>query len=182
MPKDKVANAISRATSSSDADNYQEVRYEGFAPGGAQVIVECLTDNNNRTFSEVRTIFNKSGARLGEQGAVSHSFNRIVTIYYPDSVDKEEAIWEAAIECGADDFQHDSEEKRYCIITSVEEMSSVKDELEKRYGNIESFTISWIPQNYISIEDQETREKWEKFLDTLEDHDDVQNVYRDVRE
>jgi YebC/PmpR family DNA-binding regulatory protein len=173
MPKDNIERAIKKSQEAGGED-YAEVRYEGFGPGGVGVIVEALTDNRNRTAGEVRSIFAKHGGNLGETGAVSFGFNRVGRIEYPLAAGSTDAMLEAAIEAGADDCETDSE--GHWLTSSVEAHHEVVAALEKNLGPAKSTSIGWRPQNTVEV-DEEKGEKLLKLIDALEDSDDVQNVY-----
>lgn len=173
MPKDNIQRAISKATGG-DADNYEEVRYEGYGPGGVAVIVEALTDNRNRSASNVRAAFTKAGGALGETGAVSFMWDRVGEIYYPASVGSADKVMEAAIEAGAEDIQ--SDEEGHTIYCSFEGVNDVSKALEAVLGEAESVKIIWKPQNNVPV-DEERAQSLMKLVAVLEDDDDVQNVY-----
>ncbi len=173
MPKDNIDRAIKKA-SGSDVENYDEVRYEGYAPGGVAVIVEALTDNRNRTAGEVRSFFTKSGGALAETGAVSFMFDHVGRIEYDAKVASEDAMMEAAIEAGADDVV--SGEEGHEVLTSLEGLRDVSKALEAKFGEPRRASLVWRPQNTIAVDD-EAGEKILKLVGALEDNDDVQNVY-----
>jgi len=172
MPKDNIDRAIKKA-SSTDTENYDEVRYEGYAPGGVAVIVEALTDNRNRTAGEVRSYFTKAGGSLAETGAVSFMFDRVGLIVFDRKVADEDAMLEAAIEAGADDVVSGPEEHE--VITSVAALSEAQKALEAKFGEPRKASIVWRPQNVIAVED-EAGEKILRLIGALEDNDDVQTV------
>ena len=173
MPKDNIERAIKKSADA-DGENYDEVRYEGFGPGGIGVIVETLTDNRNRTASDVRSTFSKSGGNMGETGSVSFMFDRVGSIEYgPDAADAE-TVFEAAIEAGAEDVV--SGEDGHEIICSMEDLHGVVDALAGVLGEPQAASIVWKPQNDVPV-DAEAAEKVLKFMDVLDDLDDVQNVY-----
>ena len=173
MPKDNIERAIKKSADA-DGENYDEVRYEGFGPGGIGVIVETLTDNRNRTASDVRSTFSKSGGNMGETGSVSFMFDRVGSIEYgPDAADAE-TVFEAAIEAGAEDVV--SGEDGHEIICSMEDLHGVVDVLAGVLGEPQAASIVWKPQNDVPV-DAEAAEKVLKFMDALDDLDDVQNVY-----
>ena len=173
MPKDNIERAIKKSADA-DGENYDEVRYEGFGPGGIGVIVETLTDNRNRTASDVRSTFSKSGGNMGETGSVSFMFDRVGSIEYgPDAADAE-TVFEAAIEAGAEDVV--SGEDGHEIICSMEDLHGVVDVLAGVLGEPQAASIVWKPQNDVPV-DAEAAEKVLKFMDSLDDLDDVQNVY-----
>jgi YebC/PmpR family DNA-binding regulatory protein len=173
MPKDNIERAIKKA-SGGDAETYDEVRYEGYAPGGVAVIIEALTDNRNRTAGEVRSYFTKAGGALAETGAVSFMFDRVGVIEYAKTIGSEDDVMEAAIEAGADDVA--SQEDIYEIITSLEGLRDVQKALETRFGEAKKASLVWRPQNTINVDD-EAGEKILKLIGSLEDNDDVQNVF-----
>jgi YebC/PmpR family DNA-binding regulatory protein len=173
MPKDNVDRAIKKAIGA-DAENYDEIRYEGYAPGGVAVIIEALTDNRNRTGGEVRSAFTKAGGSLAETGAVSFMFDRVGVIEFDPKVASEDAMMEAAIEAGADDVS--SGENGHEVVTSMDGLRDVAKALEAQFGEPRKAALVWRPQNGISVDD-EAGEKILKLLDTLEENDDVQNVY-----
>jgi YebC/PmpR family DNA-binding regulatory protein len=174
MPKDNIQRAISKA-SMGDAENYEEVRYEGYGPGGVAVIVEALTDNRNRSASNVRAAFTKAGGAMGETGSVSFMWDRVGEIVYPVSAGSADTVMEAAIEAGADDVQSDAEEG-HTIICAFENLGEVSKALEGALGEAESVKIIWKPQNNIPV-DEERAQSLMKLVATLEDDDDVQTVY-----
>ncbi|MGA7383279.1 MAG: YebC/PmpR family DNA-binding transcriptional regulator [Methylocella sp.] len=173
MPKDNIERAIKKA-SGADAETYDEVRYEGYAPGGVAVIVEALTGNRNRTAGEVRSYFTKSGGALAETGAVSFLFDHIGVVEFPAKAATEDAMMEAAIEAGADDVQ--SSEDGHEVITALENLREVAQELESKFGEPRKAGLTWKPQNTISVDD-EVGERILRLVGMLEDNDDVQNVY-----
>jgi len=173
MPKDNIDRAIKKAMGS-DGENYDEIRYEGYGPGGVAVIVEALTDNRNRTASNVRSYFSKNGGALGETGSVGFMFDRVGEITYPRSVGSDDKVMEAAIEAGADDVE--SDEEGHYIYTTFEAMAEVSAALEKVLGEAEAVKAIWKPQNETPI-DAEKGATLMKLIATLEEDDDVQNVY-----
>jgi len=173
MPKDNIDRAIKKATGS-DGENYEEIRYEGYGPGGVAIIVEALTDNRNRTASNVRSTFSKNGGALGETNSVGFMFDRVGEIYYPVSVGDADTIMEAAIEAGADDVE--SDEEGHTIYTSFEAMTEVAAALEKSLGEPESVKSIFRPQTNTAI-DAEKGATLMRLIGVLEDDDDVQNVY-----
>jgi YebC/PmpR family DNA-binding regulatory protein len=173
MPKDNIERAIKKA-SGGDSENYDEVRYEGYAPGGVAVIVEALTDNRNRTAGEVRSYFTKSGGALAETGAVSFMFDKVGEIEFDAKAASEDAMMEAAIEAGADDVVTTAD--GHLITTSMEAFAEVAKGLEAKFGEPRKSKLVWRPQNTISVDD-ETGEKIVRLVHSLEDNDDVQNVY-----
>ncbi len=172
MPKDNIDRAIKKA-SSADTENYDEVRYEGYAPGGVAVIVEALTDNRNRTAGEVRSYFTKAGGSLAETGAVSFMFDRVGLIAFERKVADDESMLEAAIEAGADDVASGPEEHE--VITSVATLRDAQKALEAKFGEPLKASIVWRPQNTVAVDD-EAGEKILRLVGALEDNDDVQTV------
>jgi|TARA_R100001244_G_scaffold6593_5_gene7844 YebC/PmpR family DNA-binding regulatory protein len=173
MPKDNIQRAIEKA-SANEGDDYNEIRYEGFGPGGVSLIIETLTDNNNRTFTNVRTIMSRNGGNLGESGSVSHGFDRVGYIHYPASVGDEEKVLEAAMEAGADDISSDDDGHE--IWTAMEDLHEVSGALEKALGEAESVKLAWRPSVQVEV-DQEQAETLLNLIDMLEEDDDVQTVW-----
>ncbi|HWA17623.1 MAG TPA: YebC/PmpR family DNA-binding transcriptional regulator [Devosia sp.] len=173
MPKDNIDRAIKKATGA-EGENYEEIRYEGYGPGGVAIIVEALTDNRNRTASNVRSTFSKNGGALGETNSVGFMFDRVGEIYYPASAGSADKVMEAAIEVGADDVE--SDEEGHSVYTSFEAMTEVAAALEKLLGEPESVKAIWKPQNDVPV-DAEKGATLLKLIGLLEDDDDVQNVY-----
>jgi YebC/PmpR family DNA-binding regulatory protein len=173
MPKDNIERAIKKA-SGGEGETYDEVRYEGYAPGGAAIIVEALTDNRNRTAGEIRSYFTKSGGALAETGAVSFMFDRVGVIEFPAEVASEEAMLEAAVEAGAEDVR--SNEEGHEIFTTPVNLREVTQALESKFGEPRKASLTWRPQNTVSVDD-ETGEKILRLVGMLEDNDDVQSVY-----
>ena len=173
MPKDNIERAIKKALGG-DAENYDEVRYEGYGPGGVAVIVEALTDNRNRTASDVRATFTKSGGNLAETGAVSFMFDHVGAVEFDAKVANADQMLEAAIEAGAEDVV--SGDNGHEIYTAVDSLREVAKALESKFGEPRKATLTWKPQNTIAVDD-ETGEKILKLIDNLNEHDDVQNVY-----
>ncbi|MAQ37951.1 transcriptional regulator [Thioclava sediminum] len=172
MPKDVIDRAIKKSQAG-DGDDYTEIRYEGYGPEGIAVIVEAMTDNLNRTASNVRSTFTKNGGNLGTTGSVSFMFDRMGEIIYPASVGDAETVLMAAIEAGAEDVESDDE--GHWIYCTMEDLSDVSDALEKELGEAEEAKLIWKPQNRTEV-DLETAQKLMKLIDTLEDDDDVQSV------
>ncbi|MDX2265117.1 MAG: YebC/PmpR family DNA-binding transcriptional regulator [Hyphomicrobiales bacterium] len=173
MPKDNIERAIKKSQEAGGVD-YQEVRYEGFGPGGVGVIVEALTDNRNRTAGEVRSIFTKHGGNLGETGAVSFSFSRVGEIEYGPEAGAPDAMLEAALEAGADDCE--SDETGHWFYCNFEDLHGVASALEAKFGPPRAAKSIWRPQNTVDV-DEEKGEKLLKMIDALEDSDDVQTVF-----
>jgi len=173
MPKDNIQRAIDKAAAAG-GENYEEVRYEGYGPGGIAIIVEALTDNRNRTATNVRTAFAKNGGNLGASGAVSHGFDRMGLIEYPASVGDEEKVLEAAIEAGAEDVE--SSEDGHSVWTAMDALHEVARALEATLGEAESAKLAWKPQTTTEV-DEANAGTLLKLIDTLEDDDDVQTVW-----
>ena len=171
MPKDNIERAIKKALGG-DAENYEDVRYEGRGPGGISLIVEALTDNRNRTGSDVRSLFSKYGGQMGE--TVAYMFDRLGQIQYPADKAGADAMLDAAIDAGADDCQ--STDQVHDLFCAPDSLNEVREALEKRFGPATMAKQVWRPQNTIAIEG-EAAETLLKLLDALDDHDDVQNVY-----
>ena len=174
MQKDTVERAIKRGAGGGADEAYEEVRYEGYGPGGVAVIIEALTDNRNRTASEVRAAFTKVGGALGETNSVSFMFDRMGEISYPATAAGADRMFEAVIEAAADNVESDDE--RHLVICAPEDLNTVRDALENRFGPASSARLAWRPKTTAQI-DEETATSLFKLLETLEDSDDVQNVY-----
>ena len=173
MPKDNIQRAIDKA-SAAGGEDYEELRYEGFGPGGVSLIVEALTDNRNRTVTNVRTAFSKNGGNMGAPGSVSHGFDRMGLIEFPAKAGSADDVLEAAIDAGADDVS--SSEDGHEIWTSVEELHGVAKALEATLGEPESVKLAWRPQTEVSVDEKEAGTLM-KLIDALEDDDDVQTVW-----
>ena len=174
LPKDRIEAAIKRGSNPHEGDNFEEMRYEGFLSGGIAFIVEALTDNRNRTASDVRSAFTKHGGALGEAGSVSFMFDRVGVIEFDASVTDFDQFFEAALEAGAEDCL--SEEESYIIITKPDDLNQVREYLVNKFGDQKSAKLSWNPQSAIEVTSQEQAETLYKFIDVLDDCDDVQNV------
>jgi YebC/PmpR family DNA-binding regulatory protein len=174
MSKDTLERAIKRGAGGGEADNYEEVRYEGYGPGGIAVIVEALTDNRNRTASDVRAAFAKAGGNLGETNSVNFMFDHVGQVAYPAPATSSDAMFEAAVDAGADDVESGAEE--HLVICASEALNDVRDALEKRFGVPLAAKVVWKPKNLVPVEG-ETAEALFKLLEALEDSDDVQNVF-----
>jgi YebC/PmpR family DNA-binding regulatory protein len=173
MPKDRIDRAIKSGSPGGDDANYEEVRYEGYGPGGVALIVEALTDNRNRTAAEVRSAFTKYGGNLGETNSVSFMFNRVGLITYPIAAAGAEAMFDAALEAGAENVE--SLDDVHEITTSMEDLSTVRDALEATFGPAESSRLLWKPLNTVAL-DEDGASTLLKLVDVLDDNDDVQNV------
>lgn len=173
MPKDNIERAIKKA-SGGDSENYEEVRYEGYGPGGVAVIVEALTDNRNRTASNVRAAFTKAGGSLGETGSVGFMFDRVGEIVYGTGAGDADKVMEAAIEAGAEDVT--SDENGHVIVCAFEDIGEVTAALEASLGEAESVKAIWRPQTGAPV-DEDKAQSVLRLISVLEDDDDVQNVY-----
>ena len=173
MPKDNIQRAIDKA-SAADGENYEEVRYEGYGPGGSAIIVETLTDNRNRTATAVRTAFSKNGGNLGTEGSVAHGFERVGLIEYSADAGDEDTVFEAAMEAGAEDIE--SSEDGHTIWTAPDGLHGVSSELEKALGEAKEVKLAWKPNLTVEM-DEKGAGTLLKLIDTLEDDDDVQTVW-----
>jgi len=173
MPKDNIERAIKKSQGG-DSENYDEIRYEGYAPGGVAVIVEALTDNRNRTAGEVRAIFTKNGGNLAETGAVSFMFSQLGVVEYDAGVASADAMLEAAIEAGAEDVSSNADGHQ--VFTTPDTLNEVAKALEAKFGEPRKSALLWKPQNTVAVDD-EAGEKVIKLIEALDDSDDVQNVY-----
>jgi YebC/PmpR family DNA-binding regulatory protein len=173
MPKDNIERAIKKAQGN-DAETYAEVRYEGYGPGGVAVIVEALTDNRNRTASDVRSVFSKNGGNLAETGAVSFMFDHVGVVEFAPQVADAEAMFEAALDAGADDVV--STDAGHEIYVAQDRLRDVAKTLEAKLGEPRRAAMVWKPQNTLTLQDVDG-EKLLRLIESLEDHDDVQNVY-----
>ena len=173
MPKENIERAIRKAQGG-DAESYAEVRYEGYGPGGVAVIVEALTDNRNRTASDVRAVFAKNGGNLAETGAVSFMFDHVGLVEFAPAVADAETMFEAALDAGADDVV--SSESGHEIYVAQDRLREVGKALEAKFGEPRKAALVWKPQNTLPLQDLEG-EKLLRLIESLEDHDDVQHVY-----
>ena len=173
MPKDNIERAIKKA-SGNDAETYDEIRYEGYGPGGIAIIVEVLTDNRNRAASEVRSTFSKNGGNLAEIGAVSFMFDHVGAVEFDTKVADADAVLEAAIDAGAEDVV--SDDSGHAIYTQPEALGDVSKALEAKFGEPRKSKLIWKPQNTIAVDD-EKGEQLLSLVSTLEELDDVQTVY-----
>lgn len=173
MPKDNIERALKRADSGDEA-NYEEMRYEGFGPGGVSIIVEALTDNRNRTFSDVRTAFSKNGGNIGTTGSVSHGFDRLGLITYPADKASAEDMFEAAVLAGAEDVE--SNEDEHEIWAAADSLHEVVKGLEEALGEASSAKLAWRPQTEVTLDEDDAR-KLLQLIEVLEDLDDVQSVH-----
>ena len=172
MPKDNIERSINKAAGN-DGETYDEIRYEGFGPGGVALIVETLTDNRNRTATNVRLAFSKNGGNLGAPGAVSHGFDRLGLISYPAGAGNAEKVFEAALEAGAEDVE--SNEDGHSIWTAQDALHEVAKAIEPVLGEPEGIKLAWRPQTSVDVSADDA-ETLMKLIDALDDDDDVQNV------
>ncbi len=174
MPRDRIEAAIKRASGNNDSDNFEAVRYEGYGPGGVAVIVQALTDNRNRTAPEMRSAFAKCGGALGETGSVSFMFDYIGRVVYPLGIATADGMLETAIDVGAENCESDA--TNHIVTCTLEQFVHVREGLEKRFGAPESAKMIWQPKNTVPV-DEEQAKNILKLIDTLEDNDDVQEVF-----
>jgi YebC/PmpR family DNA-binding regulatory protein len=174
MPKDTVERAIRRGSGEEGGENYSEVRYEGYGPGGVAIIIEALTDNRNRTASDLRAAFTKAGGSLGESNSVSFMFDRLGEVIYPSKVATTDAMFEAAVEAGADNVESGAEQ--HTISCATDDLNAVRDALEQRFGAAQSAKLVWRPRTSAPVAGDDA-DTLLKLLETLEDSDDVQSVY-----
>ena len=175
IPNDNIERALKKAQGAEDAGSYEELFYEGYGPEGVAVMVLCLTDNRNRTAPDVRHVFDKFGGNLGQNGSVSFMFDKKGQLVINGEGLDEESIMNDALEAGAEDFI--SEDGFFEILTVDKDFAEVRDYLLDKGYKFEKADISYIPQNYVKISDEKNIEKMEKLIDSLEDNDDVQEVY-----
>lgn len=175
MPKDNISRAIAKGSGDADGDSYDEILYEGYGPGGVAVLVECMTDNRNRTVADVRHYFAKSNGNLGENGCVAWMFDRKGQILVDKSVITEDELLDKALEAGAEDVVAD--ENEYQVVIDPDEFNDVRESLAAQGVSFLAAAIAMIPQNTIEVTDEKTAAALLKLLENLEDHDDVQNVH-----
>ncbi len=174
VPKEKIENAVKKATNPQDGDNYEEIRYEGYGPGGVALVVTALTDNRNRTASDVRSVFTKRGGNMGETGSVSFMFTHMGYFLYPKATASDDAMLEAAIEAGADNCE--SSEHGHVITCEVENFAAVRDALVEKLGDAEETKLVWMPQNTVSLDEEQAKTVL-ALVDALDELDDVQQVF-----
>lgn len=177
MPNDRIKRAIDSAVGNTETDNYKDIRYEGYGPGGVAIIVEALTDNNNRTAAEVRSAFTKQGGTLGETNSVSFMFERVGEILYPADKASADAMFEAALEAGAQNVE--SDEDLHEVTCAVEDFSTVRDALSEKFGDPEKAGLTWKHTVGATPSEDQTASVL-KLIEVLEDDDDVQNVYSNL--
>ncbi|MCK4838124.1 MAG: YebC/PmpR family DNA-binding transcriptional regulator [Desulfobulbaceae bacterium] len=175
MPKDNVERGIKKGTGELEGVNYEEILYEGYGPGGVAVLVECMTDNRNRTVADIRMIFSKANGNLGESGCVAYMFDRKGSILFDKDVVDEEKLMDIALEAGADDVVDDG--SVFQVLTEPLEFDAVREALEAEGLAFIEANLAMIPQNVIDIPDEKTATQLMRLLDSLEDCDDVQNVH-----
>jgi len=173
MPNDRIKRAVEKASGGGEGDNYEEVRYEGYGPGGTEVIVETLTDNRNRTASEVRSAFAKHGGNLGETNSVAFMFDQVGEVIYPADTASTDEMFEAALEAGASDVA--SSESAHEVICEPGDFGQVADALDAKFGSPEASGLNWKPQTTVDLT-ADTARTVLKLIDVLEDNDDVQRV------
>ena len=173
MPKDNIERAIKRASGEGEGEAFEEIRYEGYGPGGVAIIVDTLTDNRNRTASEVRAAFTKHGGSLGETNSVSFQFDRVGSVTYPAETADADAIFEAALEAGASDV--DSSDAGHEITCAPDDLHTVREALETAFGAPEEAALGWKPQNTVPVGEDKVQQLF-KLLEALDDSDDVQTV------
>lgn len=176
MPHDNIKKAIMKGTGELPGVTYEELVYEGYGPAGVAIMIEVMTDNKNRTVPEIRHLMAKNGGSLGETGCVSWLFDKKGYILVSKSGASEDAVMSVALEAGAEDMKNDPGEENYEIITSPEDLTVVKEAIERSGITVESAEVTMLPQNYVVL-DEKAAEQMIRLLDALEDHDDVQNVY-----
>src|SRR5689334_7077436 len=174
MPKDTVERAIRRGSGEEAGEHYTEVRYEGYGPGGVAIIIEALTDNRNRTASDLRAAFTKAGGSLGESNSVSFLFDRLGEVVYPLAVASADAMFEAAVEAGADNVESGAEQ--HTITCAADDLNAVRDALEQRFGPAQSAKLVWRSKTSAPVAG-DAADALLKLLEALEDSDDVQTVY-----
>jgi len=174
LPRDRIEAAVKRGSGNIDADHFEAVRYEGYGPGGTALIIQALTDNRNRTASDIRAAFSKFGGNLGEPGSVSFMFSHAGLIAYPAAAANEEAMFEAVLEAGADNCEFDG--AQHSVFCAHDSFLQVRDALEKRFGAPAFAKLVWQPQNTVTVNEDQAKSLL-KLIDALEDNDDVQEVF-----
>jgi YebC/PmpR family DNA-binding regulatory protein len=173
LPKDTMERAIKRGAGESDGESFEEIRYEGYGPGGVAVIVEALTDNRNRTASEVRSAFSKNGGTLGETNSVAFQFSRVGVVRFPAGVASADDVLELAIDVGADEVESDAEAHEF--ICAPDSFHEVREALEEKLGDPQSAELTWRPLNTVTVDEDQASTLF-KLIEALDDSDDVQNV------
>lgn len=174
MPNDRIKSAIQQGVGSTMGDHFEEIRYEGYAPGGIALIVEALTDNRNRTASDVRSLFTKFGGQLGETGSVNFMFTRVGLIQYPVAIANNDTMFEAVVEAGAENLE--TSDTHHTITCHPEDFRTVRDALTAKFNTPETARLAWQPNNTVEVPTLEQATKLYKLIDALEDNDDVQLV------
>lgn len=177
LPKDRIDAAVAKGSGTGGSESYEPVRYEGYGPAGVAVIIEALTDNRNRTAADVRSIFTKADCAMGETGSVGFMFDHMGLIEYPIESASEEAMLEAAIEAGADNCE--SEGEAHSITCSITDFAAVRDALAAKFGDARTAKFAWLPKTTAPVDDAGVESVMD-FVETLEDHDDVQEVYTNI--
>jgi YebC/PmpR family DNA-binding regulatory protein len=175
MPKDNIARAIKKGTGELEGEIYDEILYEGYGPGGVAVLVECMTDNRNRTVADIRHYFSKSNGNLGESGCVAWMFEKKGSIVVDKSTITEDDLMDLALDAGAEDVVEDGEE--FQVLTAPEDFDAVREALEQGDVKISSSEVAMIPKNTVDVTEENVARSLMKLLDNLEEHDDVQNVH-----
>ncbi len=175
MPKDNITRGIKKGTGELEGEVYDEILYEGYGPGGVAVLVECMTDNRNRTVADIRHYFTRSNGNLGESGCVAYMFDKKGMMLVDKSTTSEEALMDLAIEAGADDVVE--EEDNFQVLTAPEDFDEVREALEKDGVSFVEASLTMVPQTIIDVTDEKSAKALLRLLDSLEGHDDVQNVY-----
>ncbi len=173
MPNDKIDRAVKKGSGGGEADTYEEIRYEGYGPGGVAMIVDVLTDNRNRAASDIRMAFSKYGGNLGETNSVAFMFDRVGQIQYPADAASDDDMFEAALEAGASDV--DSGDDMHEIVCEPDDLNTVREALEARFGNPETAALAWKPQSTVEVDEGKASSLF-RLLDALDENDDVQNV------
>lgn len=174
LPRERIETAIKKGSGELQGENYEEMHYEGYGPGGVAIIVDALTDNRNRTASDIRSTFTKNGGNLGETGSVGFMFEHVGIIEYPAEIASNDAMFEAAVEAGAENAE--SDEEMHSITCTIEDLNTVRDALIAKYGDPESARIGWVAKITNEVTSLEQAETLLKLIDALEDLDDVQHV------
>ncbi len=175
MPKDNIARAVKKGTGEIEGEVYEEILYEGYGPGGVAVLVECMTDNRNRTVADIRHYFSKSNGNLGESGCVNWMFDKKGLILIDKEAANEEELMDVALEAGAEDVVE--EDTEFQVITAPEEFDAVREAMEEGGVTFIEASVSMIPQNTVEVTEEKVAKSLLKLLESLEDHDDVQNVH-----
>ncbi len=173
MPKDNIERAIKKGSGDGEAETYEEIRYEGYGPGGVALIIDVLTDNRNRAASDIRSAFSKYGGNLGEPNSVAFMFDRVGQVIYPADAGSSDDVFEAALEAGASDVSSDSD--MHEIVCEADDLNSVREALEEKFGNPANANLVWKAQNTVDLDEGKAQTLF-KLLEALDDNDDVQTV------